>query len=288
MKKIITFISLFCIILLTSSLLSPVIYSHTDFKFHRIMSRLIMVQFLAVAFWLYRKADKTNIKKLFINYGLRWQKGISKKHIAIGFGLTFLVLVLLMCVEVPLGARYLKLNIKAKWPLQIIEYICAAFIIGFIEEFFFRGMVFKKAKNVSLVFAYFFTNSFYAIVHFFKAGHVPVGETATVYDSFRIIAGLLEPFADPVSILPAFIGLFIFGSLLSYAYEKTRSLYYSIGIHAGAVFFLKIDGFFLHTNNDASQLIYGDKNVYTGILGWIFIIFIWIILHYIIRKDESR
>jgi len=288
MKAFWKFLAIFCVILVISAVCAPTIYGHTDFKFHRIMTRLIMVQFLGVAFWYYRKADKSNLKNLFLNYGLKWEKGISSKNLAICFFLGFFVLVLLMFLEVPLGARILKLNIKTKWPLQIVEYTCAAFIIGFLEEFFFRGMVFKKAKKVSLTFAFIFTSSFYSIIHFLKAKHVVIGETATIKDSFRVIWGLLEPLGDPIGILPGFIGLFLFGMILSYAYHRTGSLYHSIGIHAGTVFFLKIDGFFLHINHDASALIYGTKDVYTGILGWIFIAFIGLILHFILNRTYPR
>lgn len=252
------------------------------------MTRLIMIQFLGVAFWYYRKADKTNLKNVFLNYGLKWQKNISAKSLATGFLLGLSVLVLLMCVEVPLGARVLTLHVKSHWPLQVIEYIFAAFIIGFLEEFFFRGMVFEKAKKVSLSFAFLFTSSFYALIHFLKAKHVPVGETATIHDSFRVIVGLLEPLGDPIGILPGFIGLFLFGIILSYAYHRTHSLYHSIGLHAGTVFFLKIDGFFVHINEQAPILIYGDKNVYTGILGWIFIALIGVILHFILLRYKPQ
>jgi membrane protease YdiL (CAAX protease family) len=247
-----------------------------------------MIQFLAVALWYFVKADKSNVRNIFSSYGLKWEGKLSRKSLLRGFLITFVILALLVVLEAFLGAREFKLNIKSKWPLQIIEYICAAFIIGFIEEFFFRGMVFQKARKVSLLWAFFFTNSFYSIVHFLKAKHVLIGETASVKDSLRVIGGLLEPLADPIAILPGFIGLLIFGLLLSYCYWRTSSLYYSIGIHAGAVFFLKIDGFFLHINPDAPVFIFGDKNVYTGILGWFFILIIGCILHVIISREKTR
>jgi uncharacterized protein len=287
MKKIIVFLSCFVCILIISALLAPVIYQYTDFKFHRIMTRLIMVQFLALAFWYYKKADKTNLKNLFLSYGLKWHGKSSRSSLIQGFVVTFSVLAILIMLEMFLGAREFRLNIKTKWPLQIIEYTCAAFIIGFLEEFFFRGMVFEKAKKFSLFWAFVLTNSFYSIIHFLKAKHVPIGDTASVKDSFRLIVGFFGPLSDPLAILPGFIGLLIFGLLLSYAYWRTGSLYHSIGIHAGAVFFLKIDGFFMHINPDASVLLYGDKNVYTGILGWIFIVGIGFIMHFIFKRQTS-
>lgn len=284
MKKIVVFLALFSCILILSAVVAPVIYQYTDFKFHRIMTRLIMVQFLGVAFWYYKKADKTNLKNLFFSYGLQWHGKKSRNSLIQGFVITFSVLALLIMLEMFLGAREFRLNIKTKWPLQIVEYTCAAFIIGFIEEFFFRGMIFEKAKKLSLFWAFVLTNSFYSIVHFLKAKHVPIGDTASIKDSFRLIGGFLEPLADPLAILPGFIGLFIFGLLLSYAYWRTGSLYHSIGIHAGAVFFLKIDGFFMHINPEAPILLYGDKNVYTGVLGWFFIIGIGFIMHFIFNR----
>jgi len=288
MKKIVSIISALIIIILISAFITPIIYQFTDFKFHRIMSRCIMVGVILATIFYIRRLDKGSLKTLALGYGLKWQGKSSAVSITQGFLITFFILVALMIIEVFLGARIIKVNIKSTFVLQIIEYIGAAFIIGFIEEFFFRGLLFNKAKSVSLSFAFIVTNAFYALVHFFKPARIFIDDTPTVVDSFRLLGAFLAPFLDPISLLPGFIGLLIFGLVLTYAYWKTNSLYYSIGIHAGAVFFLKADGFLLNINHEAPILLYGDKNVYTGILGWIFMACIGLCLMLIFRRFPPK
>ncbi len=288
MKKPLALISVFVLIIIISSFLAPIIYQHTDFKFHRILSRCIMVGVLISMIFYFQKMDRSSIGALFSSYGLKWDKKNSLRSIIQGFVVVLCVLAVLMGIEMFLGARIFKLNIKDTFILQLIEYIFAAFIIAFIEEFFFRGMIFNKAKSISLASAFIITNAFYSIVHFLKPGDIVVlKDNPTVIDSFRVIGACLQPFLSPITILPGFIGLLLFGLVLNYTYWRTNSLYHAIGIHAGCVFFLKADGFFLHINHDMPVLIYGDKNIYTGILGWVFIIIIGLIMRLIFRRTQS-
>lgn len=242
-----------------------------------------MVQVLLAMVIYFCRMDKSNLKSFFTAYGLQWQGRKSLVGIIQGFMCALSILVLLMVIEVFMGARIVHLNIHDTFFIKLLTYVGAAFIIGFIEEFFFRGMIFNKMKLASLPAAFIVTNIFYALVHFFKAHDVVIGASPTIIDSFRVIGALVQPFFSPVSILPGFIGLFIFGFVLSYAYWRSRSLYHSIGIHAGAVFFLKADGFFLNINDQMPMIIYGDKNVYTGILGWLFLGLMGLVIMYILR-----
>lgn len=287
MKKTITFLLTFSFIIIVSAFLAPYLATFLDFKFHRIFSRCVTVGVIGWALIAFVRADKASLREVFKRYGLKWKRRDSRAAIMQGFFITFGILTALMLLQLVLGARIFHLNIKTKWPLQLIEYTAACFIIAFIEEFFFRGLIFQKLRKWSVFGAVVITNSFYAVVHFLKAPDLVISETPTVYDSFRLIGALLQPLFDPMSLLVGFVGLFIFGLILTYPVHKTGSLYYSIGIHAGAVFFLKIDGFFLNVNHEMPQLLYGDKNVYTGILGWIFMACIHFCMVYFIRRRHS-
>ena len=285
MKKTIIIVSAFLIILLISSFITPIIYQFTDFKFDRILSRCIMIGVMVSAVLYFRSINRSTLLSLFITSGLRWDAKTSLKSVIHGFIVAFGTIGVLMAIEVIVGARIFRINIKSTFILQLIEYMFVAFIIAFIEEFFFRGLIFNKIKLLSITAAFIITNVFYSIVHFLKPDNVVISDIPTVLDSFRVIGACVQPLFDPITILPGVIGLFLFGIVLSYTYWRTNSLYHAIGIHAGCVFFLKADGFFLHINNEVPVLIFGDKNVYTGLLGWFFIIMIGLIMWYILRRN---
>ncbi|MCK5347732.1 MAG: CPBP family intramembrane metalloprotease, partial [Candidatus Heimdallarchaeota archaeon] len=184
MKKIVSVIAVMLGILLLSAIVAPYIYQVMPYKYHRILSRLIMIQVIMLVVWYYRKIDASSFRSLIPNYGLAWQKGISRKQISQGIVCAYGILVILMVLEVFLGARIIHLTDKSSLSIavRIVEYIFAAFIIGFIEEFFFRGMIYKKLRKISLLRAFVVTNVFYAIVHFFKAGEYAINEVPTFMD----------------------------------------------------------------------------------------------------------
>lgn len=259
----------FILILAASAFLAPWIHEFTGFRFERVLSRLVMVLTLVAVFLWLRYHEHT-----FEPYGLKlapdWKKWCLK-----GFALGFMTLLLLTGLEVALGGREFELNSDPAWKMVVktIEYVIAAFIIGLIEEFFFRGYVYEHLKRLrwTTIVSAIVTNVFYASVHFIKRSNYVTPEHPTYLDSFRTFFHLFETFIHFDRFWPSFIGLFLFGMVLSYAYHRTGSLYLSIGIHAGCVFFLKLDNWFVISVPSASPLIFGDKNLQSGILGWLFL-----------------
>jgi hypothetical protein len=78
----------------------------------------------------------------------------------------------------------------------------------------------------------------YALVHFLQSAESagPIG-----WDSGLILLPrMLSGFADVHAILPGFFSLTLAGVLLGLAYQRTGNLYFSIGLHAGWIFCLKI------------------------------------------------
>ena len=125
MKKTIIIVIVFVSILLVSALLAPLIYQFTDFKFHRILSRCIMIGVILATLGYIRMLDHATIRSVFKRYGLQWNKQTSLHSIGEGFACAFGVLCILMAIEVALGARIVRLNIKDTFILQLLEYIFA-------------------------------------------------------------------------------------------------------------------------------------------------------------------
>jgi membrane protease YdiL (CAAX protease family) len=124
----------------------------------------------------------------------------------------------------------------------------------------------------------------YSMLHFFKADvFVSTGFQPLV--GFVTIAQFFKPiFFEFIKNLPAIIGLFLVGVVLSYAFIKTKSLYLSIGLHAGMVFMMKTDALFLVRVREKQEWLFGDSDLVTGVLVWSLLIFIL----FVIKRIYSR
>ena len=124
----------------------------------------------------------------------------------------------------------------------------------------------------------------YSILHFFRAD-VLVSTGFQPFVGFTTMAQFFKPiFFDFFKNLPAIIGLFLVGVVLSYAFIKTKSLYISIGLHAGMVFMMKADALFLVRIREKQDWLFGDSDLVTGALVWSLLIFIL----FVIKRIYSR
>jgi membrane protease YdiL (CAAX protease family) len=303
MKSILKFTFCFFAILFASALLAPFLYrvfpklseflSHYisfidadafDWKFERIYNRLVMIFSLAALFFAVR-AKKFDFPK----ESIRWDKKISLQLFAFGFLWGMLLLVAIVVIKFLLGIIEWRMAEETLgfWLERIGMSLLAAMVIGIIEEIFFRGFCFvtvlKRTKQNLLV-TILIVNIFYAILHYVQGKKPFIGPEPSIIDGLKLMAAPFMSLADWQPILPGIVGLFIYGVILSYVYLKTRSLYPCIGIHAGCVFFLKVDGalFFHHAVN---PLLYGSNNGYDGILGWITLIIVgWAMILFFSKK----
>ena len=53
---------------------------------------------------------------------------------------------------------------------------------------------------------------------------------------------------------------------------RAGSLYPAMGVHAGCVFFLKLDGKFVEFLHNDSVPFWGSTQIYDGMLGWVFLV----------------
>jgi len=275
--KFLKFFLVFLVILLASAFLAPWIYQFSGFKFERILSRLVMI-FSLLAIVCFIRWDFKGLSR----YGLTWEQNRSFSFLSRGFIFGVVTLGLLTAVAIFLGGREFVPRWKgfAVVSVKTIQYVFGAFLIGILEETFFRGFFYNRLRERwPLFLSVAGTNVFYALLHFFKGGNYPIPANPGFTDSLKTMIHLLDPFLNPVQLIPVFLGLFLFGVILSYCYLKTNSLYLSIGLHAGCVFFLKVDGWFVGSVPNASLLIFGDKNLYDGLLGLFFFgllfLFLW-------------
>jgi len=168
--------------------------------------------------------------------------------------------------------------------------LLTALVVGFLEELFFRGILFRGLlKDYGPAIAFAGANLFYSVSHFFKPPEDFALSGIDPSAGFRFIALCLAPFLDPPMILPGVIGLFVIGVVLSYALVRTDSLYLSIGLHAGWVFGIKtlsLYGYF--TREDLGWAFGAKPKLVSGVVTWIGILLVGAVVHLMTRRRNSR
>lgn len=284
MKSFFKFVLIAAVILLLSAFLAPILFKFLPFKFEKIFNRLIMI-FTLTAVFLFVKIRVPSLEK----YGLVW-KPESLGFLIRAFWLGFLVLAVMSGIKIGLGASALSIRQLSVlgWAWDILEAFGAALLIGCIEEFFFRGFIYLSIKDKlkqSTLIALLATNIFYALLHFVSDKNPFIGPEPTFFDSLKLMWAPFMSFADVRSIWPGVVGLFIFGMILSGFFLRTRSLYASIGLHAGCVFFVKMDGYFV--DNLSNSWVFGSSKSYDGLVPWCFLLMIWIISAKVLRIPQK-
>lgn len=167
--------------------------------------------------------------------------------------------------------------------------LMTALMVGFLEELFFRGMLFRgllEDSRPALAFAG--ANLFYAVSHFFKPPEEFLVAGLDPLAGFRFLGLCLAPFLDPAAILPGIIGLFIIGCVLSYAFVRTGSLYLSIGLHAGWVFAIKTLPLYGYFTRDDLGWVFGAKpKLVSGAATWVGILLVGAVVHLMTRKRAA-
>jgi len=171
-----------------------------------------------------------------------------------------------------------------------VKALITASLVGFFEELFFRGMLFKGLlEDARAATAFAVANLIYAASHFFRppANFAPGGLDPLA--GLRFVVASLERFSDPAAILPGLVGLFIIGVVLSYALVRTGALYLSIGLHAGWVFGIKmLSDFGEFTRADLGWAFGSKPKIVSGVVTWIGILAVGVVIHFTTRNREKK
>ncbi len=283
-KGFLKFVLIFAVILLLSAFLAPILYdfflTFHRYKFERIFNRLVMIgALLAVVLFVRFK------KEIFTAYGMGWKPqsfGLFLK----GFGTGLLTLGAVAVLSLLSGrAVYLPASLsRTAWMIKLTGVFGTALLIGTMEEFFFRGFIFRsllKALKNRLFPSVLIATAFYSIIHFIGMKKIFIGEDPGFVDGLRLIGAPFVSLAAWPQFWPQAVGLFLFGLALIGAVYRSGSLYPAIGLHAGSVFFLRLDDFFVEYRG-GQAFFWGSKILYDGVLSWIFLsalaVFLWIFL----------
>jgi membrane protease YdiL (CAAX protease family) len=164
------------------------------------------------------------------------------KRLAGGFLFGFVSLAIVAGFALAAGTRRVNPMISpAVLGEKVVGIALTAGVVAVLEEILFRGAVFGALRKVfHWAFALVLSSMIYAIVHFMEPAKL-IG-TVTWLSGLELLPRMLGGFTNLHAIFPGFLNLTFAGILLGWAYQRTGDLYFSIGLHAGWIFWLKSYG----------------------------------------------
>jgi len=184
------------------------------------------------------------------------------KNIGGGFALGFGSLAIVALTALGTGARVLTQN-QTHITRSLLGAALTAVAVAVLEEILFRGALFGTLRKViNWSWALLISSMIYALVHFMESSRL----TGPVlwHSGFDLLPRMLRGLGNWQELVPGFFNLTLAGALLALAYQRTGNLYFSIGLHAGWIFWLKSYGVFTREVPGANAWVWGGAKLIDG------------------------
>ena len=188
-----------------------------------------------------------------------------------------------------LGAYGIRETLKHGAIGKSVGYFFGALLVGFIEEGLFRGILFGALRrSVGFWGGAVIASLVYSAVHFAKP-RPPIG---TVYGHWYSGLNLIPHMFNTVDMGPHFfplaLTLVFLGMVLCAFYQRYGSLYFSIGLHAGLVWLMRIGGYFFERNTARLPWLFGDDDVVSKSYVALFILGAFMVISLCLARSRSR
>ncbi|MSU62874.1 MAG: CPBP family intramembrane metalloprotease [Pedosphaera sp.] len=254
---------------------SPLFQALANQPFHRFVSRAFIVLGI-IGLWPF-------LRSLAIlsweDVGLK-RTGSGLRDFARGLGLGFLSLLIVVLATWVAGARVFNPDISlAQLVKHLTNAALAAAVVAGIEEIFFRGAIFGALRrSYSWKASLLGSSAIYALLHFFERPALPL--SIEWHSGLTTLASMSAGLVDLPRLIPGFLTLTMAGCILGLAYQRTGSLMFSIGLHAGWIFWLKSYGFLTREEAGTSAWFWGSSKL---IDGWVAFVILCAVLLSLLR-----
>ncbi|HEX7618681.1 MAG TPA: CPBP family intramembrane glutamic endopeptidase [Verrucomicrobiae bacterium] len=231
--------------------------------FHRFMDRSFLLFALAGVWPMLRSLGATSSRDIGLvpPYG-QWNRLFG------GMLLGFFSLAAVAGIALGLGGRSVVPDLAAHKVVGIIfSAIGTAAVVATLEEILFRGGIFGGLRRVLYWrFALLISSVVFGIVHFLQRVEL-IGPVAW-NSGLVMLPQKLGGFADFHALVPGFFSLTLIGVLLGLAYQRTGNLCFSIGLHAGWIFCLRLYSQLTVQTPDAGTWFWGSGKMTDGWLAF--------------------
>ncbi|MGA2748097.1 MAG: CPBP family intramembrane glutamic endopeptidase [Verrucomicrobiota bacterium] len=161
----------------------------------------------------------------------------------------------------------------AQLSVALLGAALTAVIVGVLEEMLFRGALFGILRDaMPWPAALAVSSAVYSLAHFIRSPQS--GASVHWYSGLAL---LQEMFRHPPGLIPASLTLFVAGAILALAYQRSGALYFSIGLHAGWIFWLKSWRLFFHQDGPG-KTFWGTDNLLDGWLAFLILLGVFCIV----------
>jgi membrane protease YdiL (CAAX protease family) len=247
------------------------------YDFETFFHRALLVAAVLLLWPLLRVSNVRCLADLGLAPNSRWGRDLCA-----GAGVS--VVPLLFCGVLLIALHVYAFRHSFAWP-RFGKMLVASIAVPFIEEAFFRGIVLGVLLRTGRKYvAIFAVSLIFAAVHFLKAPD-RTSEIVTWTSGFSSIAHAFDGIGDPMMLAPALATLFFIGWILADARVLTRSLWLSIGLHAGWIF--GSGTFSLLARQRIPALPWVGKNLLIGIIPLGVAALTWVIMRIWVKYDRA-
>jgi membrane protease YdiL (CAAX protease family) len=227
--------------------------------FHRYVHRSVEILALAGLWPLLRELRVNSLRQV----GWVAPRRLRGQELGDGFALGFLTMAVIAVASLVGGTRMV-----GSWSLpglvgRLGSAALTAGVVAVLEETLFRGALFGTLKaGFGWAGAALFSGLVFAAVHFFEPVRAsgPVGWTT----GLTVLARMLRGLGEWHSLVPGFLNLTLVGILLAVAFHRTGALYFSIGLHASWVVWIKLYGYVSQPVAEAGTWVCGSDKLVDG------------------------
>jgi len=239
----------------------PLLAPLADGPFHRVVNRSLL---LVAILGLWPLLRSLNIRS-WDGVGLVRPAGQWPRLVA-GFATGFGSLAVVALLALAAGAH--RLAIDAHWAASLLTAALSAGVVAVVEEVLFRGALFGALRQAHhWLVALVVSSGLYALVHFFQRS--PSSGPVTWSSGFATLGQMFRGFVEFEVLVPGFFTLTLAGLILGLAYHRTGNLYFSIGLHAGWIFWLKSYAVLTDAQPAAHLWLWGGARLMDGWLAFV-------------------
>jgi uncharacterized protein len=229
---------------------------------HRVMNRVAMLLALIGLIVLTRRLGLTD--RAALGYGLPLREFV--RQLVIGWLCGIALMLPLAALLLGLDVREPRAGVEGLAGI-VLGGVATGLVVAFIEETFFRGVLYTGvARSSGTLAAVVAPSLLYAALHFLGGKlRVPADEVSWQH-GFLVLGRLFERYAEPLAFIDSFIALAVLGALFALVRWRTGAIAACIGLHAAGVAAIAVLRTSTSVNTDASYA--GIVGTYDGVIGW--------------------
>ncbi len=263
----------------------PVLGGLARSPFHRYVNRMCLLLAL-VGLWPMLRALGL---KGFSGLGLRPSRGGFARWLS-GVGLGLISLAIVAAFALLMGVRTLDVSASSQeLSKHLLNAAGSAIAVGFLEELLFRGLVFgalTQGGHRPWV-AACLSSLIYALLHFFRRPPEPL--VVEWWSGLGTLWEMMAGFLEFRALVPNFGNLFLAGVILAIARRRTGDLWFSMGLHCGWVFWIKVYGRLTRPVDGGGLWFFGSDKLIDGWIGGAVLILVaWVVIQALDRAVSEH